>query len=216
MPEPDALFTIQALTPGEPGFHMQIVHYPHPSLRWKSRPLAGISGELKRTVREMFELMYEAKGIGLAANQVALPFRFFIINVSGDPDISEEELVFINPELSQASGSAEAEEGCLSVPQLYGQVKRHEKITIEAYDLDGQGFAMDLEDLPARVVQHETDHLDGVMFFDRMSDVARQGLAEQIDEFVTVFRHEQSTGIVGSDEELADQLRILERDGLGG
>ena len=105
---------------------------------------------------------------------------------------------------------------CLSVPQVYGQVKRFEKITVEAYDLDGRGFAMDLDELPARVVQHETDHLDGVMFFDRMSETDRQGLEPQIDEFVTVFRHQQSTGESPSDEELAEQLAALERDGFGG
>ena len=88
---------------------MQIVHYPHPSLRWKSRPVSSVSGALRRTVQEMFELMYEAKGIGLAANQVALPFRFFIINISGDPDLADEELVFLNPELSAQSGSTEGE-----------------------------------------------------------------------------------------------------------
>ena len=159
--------------------------------------------------------MYEAKGIGLAANQVALPFRFFIINISGDPDLADEELVFLNPELSAQSGSTEGEEGCLSVPQVYGQVKRFETITVEAYDLDGRGFAMDLDELPARVVQHETDHLDGVMFFDRMSETDRQGLEPQIDEFVTVFRHQQATGESPSDEELSEQLAVLERDGLG-
>ena len=195
---------------------MQIVHYPHPSLRWKSCPVSSVSGALRRTVQEMFELMYEAKGIGLAANQVALPFRFFIINISGDPDLADEELVFLNPELSAQSGSTEGEEGCLSVPQLYGQVKRFETITVEAYDLDGRGFAMDLDELPARVVQHETDHLDGVMFFDRMSETDRQGIEPQIDEFVTVFRHQQSTGENPSDEELAEQLAVLERDGFGG
>ena len=195
---------------------MQIVHYPHPSLRWQSRPVSSVSGALRRTVQEMFELMYEAKGIGLAANQVALPFRFFIINISGDPDLADEELVFLNPELSAQSGSTEGEEGCLSVPQVYGQVKRFETITVEAYDLDGRGFAMDLDELPARVVQHETDHLDGVMFFDRMSETDRQGLEPQIDEFVTVFRHQQSTGESPSDEELAEQLAALERDGFGG
>ena len=78
---------------------MQIVHYPHPSLHWKSRPVSGVDGALRRKVREMFELMYEAKGIGLAANQVALPFRFFITNISGDPDLADEEFVFLNPEL---------------------------------------------------------------------------------------------------------------------
>jgi len=195
---------------------MQIVHYPHPSLRWKSRPIQSVSEELRRAVREMFEIMYEAKGIGLAANQVALPFRFFIINVSGDPDLADEELVFLNPELSNQSGLVEGEEGCLSVPQLYGQVKRFETITVEAYDLDGQGFAMDLDELPARVIQHETDHLDGVMFFDRMNETDLQAIEPQIDEFVTVFRHDQSTGERPSDDALTEQLKILERDGLGG
>ena len=102
------------------------------------------------------------------------------------------------------------------MPQLYGQVKRFETITVEAYDLDGQGFAMDLEEMAARVVQHETDHLDGMMFFDRMADTDRQAIAPQIDEFVTVFRHEQSTGECTPDEALTKQLKILERDGLGG
>ena len=195
---------------------MQIVHYPHPSLRWKSRPIQSVGEALRTVVREMFELMYEQKGIGLAANQVALPFRFFIINVSGDPDLADEEHVFLNPEISNQSGLIEGEEGCLSVPQLYGQVKRFETITVEAYDLDGEAFAMDLNDMPARVVQHETDHLDGVMFFDRMNDTDLQVIEPQIDEFVTVFRHEQSKGECPSDDVLSEQLRILERDGLGG
>ena len=124
--------------------------------------------------------------------------------------------MFINPEISNQSGLVEGEEGCLSVPQLYGQVKRFETITVEAYDLDGQGFAMDLDELPARVVQHETDHLDGVMFFDRMTDTDLQALQPQVDEFVTVFRHDQSAGTTASDAELPEQLKNLERDGLGG
>ena len=185
-------------------------------MRHKSQPVRRVDADLRESIRTMFELMYEAKGIGLAANQVALPFRFFIINISGDPDLADEELVFLNPELSAQSGSTEGEEGCLSVPQVYGQVKRFEKITVEAYDLDGRGFAMDLDELPARVVQHETDHLDGVMFFDRMADTDLQAIQPQIDEFVTVFRHDQSTAAGVSDEELTEQLKNLERDGLGG
>jgi peptide deformylase len=195
---------------------MQIVPYPHPSLGYSSRPITSVNEALRRTVREMFELMYEAKGVGLAANQVALPLRVFIMNISGDSDLADEEHVFLNPELSGQAGSVEAEEGCLSVPELYGQVKRFERVTIEAYDLDGEGFAMDLDELPARVVQHETDHLDGLMFFDRMNDLDRQAIEPQIDEFVTVFRHGQSTGEIPADSSLTDQLEILARDGLGG
>lgn len=195
---------------------MEIVHYPHPALRWKSRPVTQIDVGLKRTVRRMFELMYEAKGIGLAANQVALPFRFFIINLSSDPELLEEELVFINPQIVQRSGSVEGEEGCLSVPQLYGQVTRAEQIVVDAFDLDGQGFQYELDDLPGRVVQHETDHLDGIMFFDRMSDTTRRQLEPQLDEFETIFRHRQSTGECLSDPELCGRLEELQEQGVPG
>jgi peptide deformylase len=195
---------------------MEIVHYPHPALRWKSCPVTRINAALKSTVREMFELMYEAMGVGLAANQVALPFRFFIINISGDPELTDEEFVFLNPEITNRSGTVEGEEGCLSVPQLYGQVQRAESLTVSAYDLEGEGFQMDLDELPCRVVQHENDHLEGVMFFDRMSDTDRKELEPGIDEFETIFRHCQATGDCDSDEELVRQLGSLERNGLGG
>ncbi len=195
---------------------MEIVYYPHPALRRKSSPVTRINAALKSTVREMFELMYEAQGVGLAANQVALPFRFFIMNLSGDPTVTDEEFVFLNPEITNRSGTVEAEEGCLSVPQLYGQVKRAESLTVSAYDLDGNEFELDLDDLPGRVIQHENDHLDGIMFFDRMSDTDRRELEPQIDEFETIFRHRQSTGERDSDEELVRQLAHLECNGLGG
>lgn len=115
----------------------------------------------------MFDLMYEAKGIGLAANQVALPWRFFIINLTGDPAETHEELVFINPEIIKRRGAEEDEEGCLSFPKFYGQVRLREEIVVEAFDLQGQGFQMKLDGC---AIQHETDHLDGILFTDRMSD----------------------------------------------
>ena len=113
---------------------MEIVKYGHPALRWKSTPLPEITPELKRTVRKMFDLMYEARGIGLAANQVGLPYRLFIVNASAEPSETDEELVFINPEIIRRKGSAEGEEGCLSLPEVYGTVPRAEKILVEAYD----------------------------------------------------------------------------------
>ena len=103
-----------------------------------------------RTVREMFDCMYEHHGIGLAANQVALPYRLFVTNVTGDAAISEAERVFLNPEIVRRKGSAEAEEGCLSLPQLYGQVRRADKIVVDAFDLEGQEFEMSLDELEAR------------------------------------------------------------------
>lgn len=189
---------------------LEIVHYPHPALRWKSKPIQRIDAELRKTVAAMFELMYEFKGIGLAANQVALPYRLFIINPTGDPDEKDQEIVFINPEISQRKGSIEGEEGCLSLPDVFGQVRRANDIVVDAFDLSGQGFQYALEDLPGRVVQHEYDHIDGVMFFDRMQPEGVAEIQAKIDDFEHVFRQSQQTGETPSDEELKKRLKSLE------
>ena len=115
---------------------LRIVKYPHPALRHKSKPLRRVDAELKKIVREMFELMYEQKGIGLAANQVGLPYRMLVLNLEGDPATGVEH-VLLNPVIVRRSGTAEAEEGCLSFPEIYAQVKRSEKIVISAYNLEG-------------------------------------------------------------------------------
>lgn len=189
---------------------LQIVNYPHPALRWKSKPIKSISPELRDTVRNMFELMYEARGIGLAANQVALPYRLFVINLTSDPKEMEEEFVFINPEITKRKGTAEGEEGCLSLPQVYGDVKRSEEITVEAYDLEGQLFEITLDDLAARAVQHEIDHLEGIMFTDRMVETKREELDALIADFEAEFLQKQQSGEYLSDEELRKQLQQLE------
>ncbi len=100
---------------------MRIIQFPHPTLRRVSKPLRRVDDELRHIVREMFDLMYEAKGIGLAANQVDLPYQLFVLNLSGDPAEPDAEQVFLNPVLSQPKGTAEAEEGCLSLPGLYAR-----------------------------------------------------------------------------------------------
>ena len=152
---------------------MQILTYPHPTLRRVAKPLRRVDAELRNTIRQMFDLMYEAKGIGLAANQVDLPLRLFIVNLEAKPDAGEE-LVFINPVISlPRGGSEEAEEGCLSLPGLYGQVVRPKQVRLNAYSLQGKEFEADLSGLFARCCQHELDHLDGVLFPDRMSATAR-------------------------------------------
>jgi peptide deformylase len=189
---------------------MQIIRYPHPALRWKSKPITRIDPELKRTVREMFDCMYEAKGIGLAANQVALPYRLFIMNAHGDPAVAEAEQVFLNPEIVRRKGSVEGEEGCLSLPQLYGQVRRAEKIVVNAFDLEGQEFEMSLDELEARVVQHENDHIDGILFIDRMTEAGRRELEPRLADFESYFRRQQETGQIPSDEEIQRTLRSLE------
>ena len=189
---------------------MDILPYPHPAFRWKSKPIQEINDDLRRVVAEMFELMYAAKGIGLAANQVGLPYRLFILNLSADPDLKDEEIVFLNPDILKRKGTTEGEEGCLSFPGMYGQVKRAAKIDIEAFDLDGQCFEYSLDDLAARAVQHESDHLDGVLFIDRMTETARRELDPVINDFEAQFRRWQAEGRYPSDEILKRDLLQLE------
>ena len=183
---------------------MEIVTYPHPTLRHVSRPLKRVDAELRQKISEMFELMYAAKGIGLAANQVDLPLRLFIVNLEAKPE--GQELVFINPVISlPRGGSEEAEEGCLSLPGLYGPVVRPKQVRINAYSLAGEEMQIDATGLLARCVQHELDHLDGVLFPDRMSVSARADIAEGLDEFEAEFRSRQETGGVPTDEKIAER-----------
>lgn len=189
---------------------MEIVKYPHPALRWKSAPVQSIDANLRSIVREMFELMYEAKGIGLAANQVALPLRLFVLNLTSDPAEKDEELVFINPEIVRRKGSQEAEEGCLSLPELYGQVRRADEIVVEAFDLSGQGFEMTVDELPSRAIQHESDHLDGVMFTDRMSEAGKREVESTLADFEALFRRQQESGKYPSDDQIRHQLEQLQ------
>ena len=189
---------------------MEIVKYGHPALRWKAKELTELTPDFKATVRAMFDLMYEARGIGLAATQVGLPYRFFVVNTTADPKETEEELVFINPEIIRKKGNAEAEEGCLSLPELYCQVARAEEIVLEAYDIDGQGFEMECSEILARVIQHENDHLDGVLFIDRMRPDEVEELQANIDDIETQFRQTQAAGKTASDEKLKEQLAQME------
>jgi peptide deformylase len=184
---------------------LQIVHYPHPTLRHKSKPVKRVDAALRHTVRRMFELMYEAKGVGLAANQVDLPLRLFIVNLSGEPE-EGEELVFINPVLSRPKGLDEASEGCLSLPELYGNVTRPKRIRVSAFALDGRPIEGELDGMLSRVVQHETDHLDGILFTDRMSQTGRLAVAETLSEFELAFASRRQLGEIPGDAEIETRL----------
>ena len=165
-------------SPCFPGkFILEIVPYPHPTLRYRSKPVRRVDRQLKSIVREMFELMYDARGIGLAANQVDLPLQLFIINISGNPD-EGEELVFINPVIEMPKGTSQAEEGCLSLPGIYADVLRPAQIRISAYDLSGNAVEMTCDNLLARALQHEYDHLQGVLFIDRVADSEKRGFGQ--------------------------------------
>ncbi|MFO0869113.1 MAG: peptide deformylase [Pirellulales bacterium] len=180
---------------------LKIIPYPHPTLRRVARPVRRVDADLVRIVREMFDLMYAAKGIGLAANQVDIPLRLFVVNLEAEAG-KGEEWVFINPVLSRPKGSAEAEEGCLSLPGLYGPVTRPKQIQINAYSLTGQELNATMTGLMARVVQHEFDHLDGILFPDRMSDTTRAAFREQLAEFEVDFSSRRSVGEYGEDADL--------------
>ena len=188
---------------------MEIVTYPHPTLRHKSKPIKRVDPELHAIVREMFELMYAANGVGLAANQVDLPIRLFVANLEADPE-KGEEMVFINPIISNPKGSEEGEEGCLSLPSLYANVVRPKKVRVNAYNLRGEELRADVDGLLSRVVQHETDHLDGVLFVDRLSETAKIEVQDDLDVFETDFNSRRETGGIPDDEAIAKRLREFE------
>ncbi|MEZ6066216.1 MAG: peptide deformylase [Planctomycetaceae bacterium] len=147
---------------------MEIVFYPHPALRQRAGDITCIDDALRSAVREMFELMYSANGVGLAANQVGLPLRFFVMNPSGDRDEPEHEQVVINPIVRNKRGAETDEEGCLSLPSMHGDVRRATDLTVEYFTLEGETVKATLSDFTARVFQHEFDHLEGVLFIDHL------------------------------------------------
>lgn len=188
---------------------LQLISYPHPTLRYQSKPITRVDRELQEMVLQMFEIMYEHRGVGLAANQVNLPFRLFIANPSGNRE-EGPELVFINPVINRAKGTAEGEEGCLSLPGLNAVVKRNKSLHVNAYDLNGKEIDTEVDGFLARIIQHETDHLDGVLFFDRLPDASRKIWMEQLDGFVSTFETKRKAGLIPSDEQIAAERLELE------
>ncbi len=191
-------------------YRVQIIKYPHPTLRHKSKPLKRVDRELKQIVAEMFELMYADDGIGLAANQVDLPYRLFVMNVKGDPAEEGEARAFLNPVITRKSGSAEAQEGCLSLPGIWAPVRRPEKIVVTAYGMDGNEFCLEMDGLYARAVQHEVDHLDGVLFIDRLSEANQLAVREDLEALVQQFETSRRLGAIGTDSQITTRLEELE------
>ena len=190
---------------------MQIIKYPHPTLRHVSKPLRRVDRELRDIVRGMFALMYEHKGIGLAANQVDLPYRLFVLNVENDPEKKDAEHVFINPVISQRHGMAEREEGCLSFPRIYAPVRRPEKVTLAAYDLSGREIRYELSGLFARAAQHEVDHLDGKLFIDFLGPDDLAAIGDDLRKLEQEFAGQRSEGLIPADESLLARLSQLEQ-----
>ena len=154
---------------------LRIAHYPEPVLLTVGKPVAEeeFGADLKRRVDDMFETMYEAGGVGLAAPQVFDSRRLFVMDVP-DEEGKSNRLTFINPEIIRVEGDQVGEEGCLSFPGLFQTVQREMRVIVRAQDVRGEQFELDLKDLAARCVLHETDHCDGIVFLDRMTALKRQ------------------------------------------
>jgi len=185
---------------------LSIIPYPHPTLRVRSKPIRRVDKQLRDFADQMLDLMYEAQGVGLAANQVDLPIRMFVANPTGDRE-NGEEFVLLNPELQFPKGSETQQEGCLSLPGLFGQVKRPKSIRLSAYDLQGNPIERTVDGFLSRVLQHENDHLDGKIFVDRMTEEGKRELVDEIDEMEIDFRSKQKTGGIPPDAELASRLQ---------
>lgn len=163
---------------------LRIVKYPHPVLKQVARPVAAITPEVKAVAARMVELMKHARGVGLAAPQVGLDWRLFVVqepHAEGEPEHAPE--VFINPELTVLNPKKEPyEEGCLSLPYIRIEVERPMHLKIRAMDLEGRWFEKESAGFPARIWQHENDHLDGKLITDRMSPLERRLNAKKLRE----------------------------------
>jgi len=147
-----------------------ITHYPAKVLAGRAEPVEKIDDEIRRLVDRMIDVMVEKKGVGLAAPQIGVPLRLFIVSVDGS---RESVKVFVNPTVTPAGELGAVDEGCLSVPGIYTKIRRYKKCQVTATDLDGNEFADEAEGLYARALQHEYDHIEGVTIVNRMGQAAR-------------------------------------------
>jgi peptide deformylase len=158
---------------------LEIVKWPDPVLETPADPVTEFDEKLKQLVSDMFETMYAAPGVGLAAVQVGVAKRLFVMDCSGGKD-PDEQIVLINPEVLAAEGDQNGEEGCLSFPGIYTPVERSLRAVVRAQDIDGNEFEIDGEELTARCMLHETDHCDGIVFIDKMSSIKRELVKRKI------------------------------------
>ncbi|HEY0162655.1 MAG TPA: peptide deformylase [Edaphobacter sp.] len=161
----------------------EIVKYPDPILSKRGEEITVFDDELKTLVEEMFESMYEAHGIGLAAPQIGLSKRLTVIDVSFKKN-PEEKIVLINPEIIEREGSLYEEEGCLSLPDIRDKVKRAAKVKVRAQNVKGEWFEIEGEELLARAFQHEIDHLDGILFIERLSRLKKDLTIRKIKKLI--------------------------------
>jgi peptide deformylase len=164
---------------------MELAYYPDPVLKQKCQELPQIDERFSQTVKEMFQIMYRAAGIGLAAPQVGILQRFFILNTDGTP---EGEIVCVDPVLVSAEGEELAEEGCLSFPGIMVKIPRHTKVKLRFLGIEGTQKEIAAEGLLARAIQHELDHLDGVLISMRMSPAEKLANRQKLRELEKAYR----------------------------
>jgi peptide deformylase len=158
---------------------MKIVTWPNPILDTPADPVTTFDDNLKKMVGDMFETMYAAPGVGLAAVQVGVPQRLFVMDCSGGKDPSQQ-IALINPEVLYVEGDQDGEEGCLSFPGIFFPVERSLRAVVRAHDVNGELFEIDGTELTARCMLHETDHCDGIVFIDKMSPLKRELVKRKI------------------------------------
>ena len=180
---------------------VNLVLYPHPTLRQKSKPIVRVDDNLLLLVARMFDIMYESRGVGLAANQVNVPLRLFVANPLGDRE-EGQEFAFLNPTISRQKGSEEGEEGCLSIPGINAVVKRSKSLHLSAYNLRGEEVELDCDGYLARIIQHEVDHLDGVLFVDRLNETTGRVLEPNLDILELDFESKQRTAALDKNESM--------------
>jgi peptide deformylase len=150
---------------------LPIIEFPDPRLRTVAKPVAAVDGRIRTLIADMFQTMYDAPGIGLAATQVDVHERLLVLDVSED---RSAPMVFINPVITASEGSQVYQEGCLSVPGIFADVTRADRITVEALDREGKAFTLQADGLLAVCIQHEMDHLAGKVFVDYLSPLKRE------------------------------------------
>ena len=158
---------------------LEILHYPDDRLRTQAKPVANIDDQIRQLVDDMFETMYAAPGIGLAATQVNVHQRVIVIDTSEEKN---QPLCLINPEIIESDGEEDSEEGCLSVPEIYDKVTRSEFVTVKALDRDGDEYTLKAAGLLAVCIQHEMDHLQGKLFVDYLSPLKQQRLRKKLEK----------------------------------
>lgn len=152
---------------------LTILHDPDPRLRIKAKPVTAFDASLQKLVNDLFETMYDAPGVGLAATQVAVPLRVAVMDC-GNEETGPQKIVMVNPEILDPAEKQEMDEGCLSVPDYKDKVQRFNRLRLKALDEHGKPFELEAEGLLAQAIQHEIDHLDGKLYLDLLSSLKRE------------------------------------------